>query len=53
LAEAGVAAEVAEVVEDRRLGLVAHLRRTGEAGDEEVARALGAFTRPWAWAEGA
>lgn len=53
LGQAGVAAEVAEVVEDRRLGLVARLRRTGTATDDEVARALAAHTRPWAWAEDA
>ncbi|MBP1807382.1 acyl-CoA synthetase [Rubellimicrobium aerolatum] len=51
LASAGVAACVAEVVEDRRLGLVARLRPTGPVAEEEVARVLGAFTRPWAWAE--
>lgn len=51
LANADVAAEVAGVVEDRRLGLVAQVRKTGTADDEEVARALGGFTRPWAWAE--
>jgi acyl-coenzyme A synthetase/AMP-(fatty) acid ligase len=51
LAGADVAAEVAEVVEDRKLGLVAHLRRTGTASEEDVERALGGYTRPWAWAE--
>jgi acyl-coenzyme A synthetase/AMP-(fatty) acid ligase len=51
LAAADVAAEVAEVVEDRRLGLVARLRRTGTASEDEVTRALGGYTRPWAWAE--
>jgi acyl-CoA synthetase (AMP-forming)/AMP-acid ligase II len=53
LAQAGVAAEVAEVAEDRRLGLVARLRRTGSATDADVARALSAHTRPWTWAESA
>ncbi len=51
LAGADVPAEVAEVVEDRKLGLVARLRRTGTTGEEEVAKALGGYTRPWAWAE--
>ncbi|WP_210527202.1 acyl-CoA synthetase [Rubellimicrobium arenae] len=51
LASADVAAEVIEVVEDRKLGLVAQIRRTGSAGTEDVARALGAYTRPWAWVE--
>ena len=49
LAEAAVAAEVAEVVEDRRRGLVARLRRTGDVSTDDVARALGAHTRPWEW----
>jgi acyl-coenzyme A synthetase/AMP-(fatty) acid ligase len=49
LAGAGVAAEVAEVVEDRKLGLVARLRRTGTVDEGDVTRALGAFTRPWQW----
>ncbi|WP_373354032.1 acyl-CoA synthetase [Pseudoroseicyclus sp. CXY001] len=51
LARADVAAEVERVEEDRRRGLVAYLRPTGTVGDEDVARALGGFTRPWAWAE--
>jgi hypothetical protein len=51
LADADVAAEVAEVVEDRKLGLVAKVRRTGTAADDDVARALGGHTRPWAWAD--
>ncbi len=50
LREAGLAAEVTEVVEDRKLGLVAKLSRTGEVDDEAVAKCLGEFTRPWQWA---
>ena len=50
LAEAGAAARVAEVVEDRHRGLVARLERTGEADDEAVERALALHTRPWEWA---
>ena len=49
LATAGVAAEVAEVVEDSRRGLVAKIRRTGTATQADAAKALGAFTRPWDW----
>ena len=52
LADAGVAARVAEVVEDRHRGLVARLERTGDADDAAVARVLGEHTRPWEWAEG-
>ena len=50
LEEAGLAAHVAEVVEDRRRGLVARLERVGPVEDAEVARVLGAHTRPWEWA---
>ena len=50
LREAGLSAEVAEVVEDRKLGLVAKLSRTGEVNDEAVTKCLGEFTRPWEWA---
>ncbi|MFT5744008.1 MAG: fatty-acyl-CoA synthase [Paracoccaceae bacterium] len=51
LSNADVAAEVAEVVEDKKHGLVARLSKTGTVNDENVLRALGAFTRPWEWAE--
>ncbi len=51
LAEAGLAAEVAAVEEDRKLGLVAKLRRTGPVEDAAIAHRLGAFTTPWTWAE--
>ena len=51
LAEAGLPAEVAEVMEDRKLGLVAKIRPMGEVTSEAVDRALGPFTRPWAWVE--
>ncbi|MEZ5911629.1 MAG: acyl-CoA synthetase [Paracoccaceae bacterium] len=50
LAEAGLAAEVAEVSEDKKRGLVARLRRTGTVDDDAVGHVLGAFTRPWEWA---
>ncbi len=49
LSDAGVAAQVAEVVEDKRLGLVAHLESQGTVTDAEVAGVLGNFTRPWDW----
>ena len=50
LAAAGGAARVAEVVEDRRLGLVAELA-AGPAGrdDVAVASALDRFMMPWRW----
>jgi len=50
LAEAGVAAKIAEVEEDKTLGLVAYLEKTGDVGDEDVQKVLGSFTRPWKWA---
>ncbi|PIE11210.1 MAG: acyl-CoA synthetase [Rhodobacterales bacterium] len=49
LAGADVAAEVSEVFEDKRRGLVARLAKTGTVTDEDVMRALGAYTRPWEW----
>ncbi|GAB4295817.1 MAG: acyl-CoA synthetase [Roseovarius sp.] len=49
LAEAGLAARVAEVVDDKKRGLVARLQRTGEVDEARVAELLGRFTRPWEW----
>jgi fatty-acyl-CoA synthase len=49
LANADVAAEVVDVVEDKKRGLVARIGKTGTAGDEDVVKALGAYTRPWEW----
>ena len=49
LAEAGIAAKVAEVVEDKKLGLVARLEKTGPVDDQVVNNLLGQFTRPWNW----
>ncbi len=50
LAEAGVAAKVASVVEDKKRGLVAQLTKTGEVEDDKVLAVLGEYTRPWEWA---
>ncbi len=50
LANADVAAEVTDVVEDKKRGLVARMVRTGTVSDEDVVKALGAYTRPWEWA---
>jgi acyl-CoA synthetase (AMP-forming)/AMP-acid ligase II len=49
LADAGVAASVSEVVEDKKRGLVARLGKTGPVEDREVAAVLGNYTRPWEW----
>lgn len=53
LADAGLAAEVASVVEDKKLGLVAQLSRKGDVSDDAVAGALGNYTRPWEWQDAA
>jgi fatty-acyl-CoA synthase len=49
LKQAGVNAHVAEVVEDKKRGLVARLERGSEAEDARVTEVLGSFTRPWEW----
>ena len=49
LVNSDVPAEVAEVIEDKRRGLVAQLVKTGTVTDEDVDRTLGAYTRPWEW----
>ena len=51
LANADVAAEVSDVVEDKKRGLVARVVKTGTVSDDDVLKALGAFTRPWEWAK--
>jgi fatty-acyl-CoA synthase len=49
LEKAGVGARVGEVVEDKKRGLVARLKKTGAADDKAVQDVLGSFTRPWEW----
>ncbi|GGL66349.1 hypothetical protein GCM10011392_21130 [Wenxinia marina] len=49
LSDAGLAAEVDDVYEDRTRGLVARVRRTGAVDEAAVARVLGDYTRPWEW----
>ena len=49
LAEGGFNAEVVEVVDDKKRGLVARLRKTGDADQEAIGHALGEFTRPFEW----
>ncbi|MGY3437557.1 MULTISPECIES: acyl-CoA synthetase [unclassified Marinovum] len=51
LAERGVNAHVAEVIDDKKRGLVARIAKSGVAREEDVSHVLGAFTRPWEWAE--
>ncbi|WP_116132965.1 acyl-CoA synthetase [Tropicimonas sp. IMCC34043] len=50
LKDAKVDAEVAEVVEDPKRGLVARIRRKGEVDDAAVVKLLGCFAQPWEWA---
>jgi len=51
LKDAGLSVVVEQVVENKKLGLVACLKRTGTVDEEAVAHVLGEFTRPWAWTE--
>ncbi|UWR01724.1 acyl-CoA synthetase [Ruegeria conchae] len=50
LEAAGVAARVVSVIDDKKRGLVAQLDANG-ASEDDVAKVLGAFTRPWEWSE--
>ncbi|MCZ0960470.1 acyl-CoA synthetase [Paracoccus benzoatiresistens] len=45
----GTGASVAEVVEDKKRGLVARLARGAKMDEAAVAAKLGEFTRPWEW----
>ncbi|PVA06638.1 acyl-CoA synthetase [Thalassorhabdomicrobium marinisediminis] len=49
LSKAKVAAEVSSVVEDKKLGLVAQVSKTGDVTEAQINDALGAYTRPWRW----
>ena len=51
LKEKGIDAEVVEVSEDKKRGLVAHVRRGDEGvSEEDVQAILGRYARPWGWA---
>jgi fatty-acyl-CoA synthase len=50
LAEAGIAARVVSVVEDKKRGLVAQLSKSAPVEDAAVASILGQFSNPWEWA---
>ena len=45
----GLSVRVSEVIEDKRLGLVALLNGRASADEAAVTKTLGAFTRPWQW----
>ncbi|WP_025313441.1 acyl-CoA synthetase [Roseicyclus elongatus] len=49
LQKEGLAAHVAAVTEDKKLGLVAHLEKTGDVDEEKLTHVLGEYTRPWRW----
>lgn len=51
LAEAGIPAHVAEVVEDKKRGLVAQLVRNGPTDQDKVQAVLGGFTGAWEWTD--
>ncbi|MBE0453909.1 acyl-CoA synthetase [Roseovarius autotrophicus] len=51
LEEAGIAARVTLVVDDKKRGLVAKVSREGEVDEDGLGHVLGAFVRPWEWAE--
>ena len=50
LAEAGVAARVSRVVEDKKRGLVAQLAKSAPVEEASVTKVLGEFNHPWEWA---
>jgi len=47
LAEAGLAARVAEVAEDKKRGLVARIATTGTVEDDALRAVLGQFPPAW------
>ncbi|PJE33285.1 Long-chain-fatty-acid--CoA ligase [Pseudooceanicola marinus] len=51
LAEAGIPAEVVEVVDDKKRGLTARVVRKGEVDETALKTLLGNYTNPWEWAE--
>ncbi len=51
LAEAGLPAQVASVIEDKKRGLVARISRSGDVTDAQAGAVLGQFAQGWEWAE--
>ena len=51
LAEAGIAAHVVAVIEDKKRGLVAEVATTGAIDEDKLKQKLGEFTVPWEWAK--
>ena len=50
LAEAAIPAQVLQVIEDKKRGLVAQLGKSGLTEDTAVTAVLGEFINPWEWA---
>lgn len=48
---ADLGAEIVSVSEDKKRGLVAHVAKTGDVTDEDIGKALNAYTIPWEVAE--
>ena len=53
LTDAGIDAEVTEVIDDKKRGLIAKVSKTGTVEDDAVVQCLGQFTRPWEWKDDA
>ncbi|MEM6479889.1 MAG: AMP-binding protein, partial [Pseudomonadota bacterium] len=51
LEKAGLTARVADVIEDKKRGLVARLDGADSPEDAKIKDVLGRFTRPWEWRE--
>ncbi|MDF1620907.1 acyl-CoA synthetase [Pseudothioclava nitratireducens] len=51
LSEAGLAAHVISVTEDKKRGLVAHIATTGAVDQDALRHKLGEFTVAWDWAK--
>lgn len=51
LADEGLSAEVVSVIDSKKRGLVAQLKKTGDVDEVAVKKCLGEHTRPWEWAE--
>ncbi|MCE5973761.1 acyl-CoA synthetase [Sinirhodobacter sp. WL0062] len=51
LAEAGIAAHVVAVIEDKKRGLVAEIATTGAIDEDKLKQKLGEFTVSWEWAK--
>jgi fatty-acyl-CoA synthase/long-chain acyl-CoA synthetase len=51
LSKAGVPAQIDHVIDDKKRGLIAQVKRTGDATDEQVSKVLGDYINAWEWAK--